>query len=87
MRASADASSAARAPAPVAVDLPITLGQFLKVAGWVGTGGEAKYLIVEGRVTVNGETEVRRGRHLVLGDVVATAEGQAATLVDEPLDS
>jgi ribosome-associated protein len=87
MSASADASSAARAPAPVAVELPITLGQFLKVAGLVGTGGEAKHLIVAGQITVNGETEVRRGRHLVLGDVVAAAGGQAVTLVDEPLDT
>lgn len=74
MRSSADPGSAERSPEPVSVRLPITLGQFLKLAGWAATGGEAKYLIVTGQVTVNGEGESRRGRHLDVGDTVAVAD-------------
>ena len=48
----------------------ITLGQALKAANVVGTGGEAKVLIQYGEVLVNGEVETRRGRKLEPGDVV-----------------
>jgi ribosome-associated protein len=48
----------------------IRLGQFLKLAGLVATGGEAKYLIQEGQVRVNGQIEKRRKRQLALGDKV-----------------
>ena len=47
-----------------------TLGQALKVANLVGSGGEAKVLIQAGEVLVNGEVETRRGRKLRKGDVV-----------------
>jgi ribosome-associated protein len=50
----------------------IRLGQFLKLAGAVDGGGEAKALLARGAVTVNGETEVRRGRQLRVGDRVRT---------------
>jgi ribosome-associated protein len=46
------------------------LGQFLKLADAVDSGGEAKMLIADGEVTVNGEVETRRGRQLQRGDVV-----------------
>jgi ribosome-associated protein len=49
----------------------IRLGQFLKLAGVVETGGEAKLVIQEGRVLVNGQVETRRGRQLAAGDEVA----------------
>ncbi len=49
-----------------------TLGQALKVANVVGSGGEAKVVIQAGEVTVNGEVETRRGRRLQSGDVVET---------------
>lgn len=52
----------------------ITLGQALKLSGIVGTGGEAKLLIQDGEVRVNGETETRRGRKLRSGDVVEVAD-------------
>lgn len=58
------------APEPLPVRLPINLGQFLKVASFVSSGGEAKVLIAQGSVTVNGEVEHRRGRKLEPGDVV-----------------
>lgn len=47
----------------------IKLGQALKLAGLVGSGVEAKILIQDGLVTVNGEVEERRGRKLYQGDV------------------
>ncbi|MDI3299660.1 MAG: RNA-binding S4 domain-containing protein [Bacillota bacterium] len=50
--------------------LPIELGAFLKLAGLVETGGEAKRLVQGGRVAVNGEPERRRGRKLAGGDRV-----------------
>ena len=80
MRAPAESSSAAQPPKPVAVELPITLGQFLKVAGLVATGGEAKHLVVSGHVLVNGEMERRRGRHLSTGDVVEIPNGDRVSV-------
>ncbi len=47
-----------------------TLGQALKAANLVGSGGEAKVVIQAGEITVNGEVETRRGRRLRAGDVV-----------------
>jgi ribosome-associated protein len=58
----------------------IRLGQLLKAAGVVDSGGEAKTLIAEGRVSVNGEIETRRGRQLHAGDELAAA-GETLRLV------
>ena len=52
----------------------ITLGQALKAANLVGSGGEAKILVQTGEVRVNGEVETRRGRKLKAGDVVEVGE-------------
>ncbi|GAA0967888.1 putative protein YbcJ [Nocardioides aquaticus] len=52
-------------------DEVIRLGQFLKLANLVDSGAEAKPVVVEGRVSVNGEVDTRRGRQLKVGDVVA----------------
>jgi ribosome-associated protein len=49
----------------------IRLGQFLKLADLVDNGADVKPLVSDGQVAVNGETETRRGRQLVRGDVVA----------------
>lgn len=51
----------------------IRLGQLLKLAGVAQDGGEAKALLEDGHVRVNGEVELRRGRQLHPGDVVAAA--------------
>jgi ribosome-associated protein len=51
-----------------------TLGQALKVASLVGSGGEAKVLIQAGEILVNGEVETRRGRKLQEGDVVEVGD-------------
>ncbi|MGX9296259.1 RNA-binding S4 domain-containing protein [Tsukamurella paurometabola] len=48
----------------------IRLGQFLKLAGLIDSGAEAKAVIAEGEVTVNGDVDLRRGRQLAVGDVV-----------------
>ena len=48
----------------------IRLGELLKLAGVVGTGGEAKLLLASEEVRVNGELESRRGRQLRAGDEV-----------------
>ncbi|AFY58105.1 hypothetical protein Riv7116_5739 [Rivularia sp. PCC 7116] len=53
----------------------IKLDQFLKLLGIVQTGGQAKHLIVDGAVKVNGILETRRGRKLVTGDKI-TIENQ-----------
>lgn len=47
----------------------IKLGQAMKAAGIVSSGIDAKMLIQDGQVTVNGEVETRRGRKLYDGDV------------------
>ena len=52
-------------------DDSIRLGQFLKLANLIDSGSDAKELMIQGAVTVNGEVETRRGRQLVAGDVVA----------------
>ena len=54
----------------VSVSGSIKLGQFLKLAGLVEDGAEARIAIQSGDVTVNGATEMRRGHHLSGGDVV-----------------
>ena len=52
----------------------IKLGQLLKKAGVVTSGVEAKILIEEGHIFVNGESETRRGRKLYRGDKVTFEE-------------
>ena len=51
-------------------DASIRLGQFLKLAGLIDSGADAKSVIADGLVSVNGEIEHRRGRQLRPGDVV-----------------
>jgi ribosome-associated protein len=48
--------------------LPIELAQFLKYCGIADTGGQAKCIIQEKLVTVNGNIEVKKSRKLLLGD-------------------
>jgi ribosome-associated protein len=66
-------------------DDSIRLGQFLKLANLVESGADAKPLIQDGAVSVNGEVETRRGRQLVRGDVV-TLGPQSARVADEGAD-
>lgn len=70
-------------PIPVG-RLPIKLSAFLKLAGVVGTGGEAGLLVAEGAVLVNGTPEYRRRRGLQAGDVVTVADrGQWQVVLSE----
>lgn len=51
----------------------IKLDSLLKFAALCGTGGEAKYCIAEGMVSVNGEVCTQRGKKIYAGDVVGFA--------------
>ncbi|MBO9608775.1 MAG: S4 domain-containing protein YaaA [Paenibacillaceae bacterium] len=51
----------------------IALGQFLKLADCIATGGQAKSFLQETEITVNGAPENRRGRKLYAGDLVRVA--------------
>lgn len=52
---------------------PVELFKILKFEGLVTTGGEAKLLIADGQVSVNGEVETRKRRKIVDGDVIVFA--------------
>ena len=69
----------------VSVSGSIKLGQFLKLAGLVEDGAEARIAIQSGDVMVNGATEMRRGHHLSGGDVVVVDHpaGQVGAVVEQ----
>ncbi len=52
-------------------DESIRLGQFLKLASLIDSGADAKAVIADGLVSVNGDVELRRGRQLRPGDTVS----------------
>ncbi len=57
----------------------LTLDQFLKIVGWVDSGGQAKVAIQTGLVQVNGQTDTRRRRQMAIGDRVEY-QGQLAVV-------
>ena len=59
---------------------PVELYKILKFEGLVTTGGEAKLLIGDGQVTVNGDIETRKRRKIVGGDIIEL--GGAKILVE-----
>ncbi len=61
----------------------IRLGQLLKLAGLVESGGEVRAVIASGSVTVGGIPELRRGRQLHDGDIVELG-GLRVRIVAEP---
>lgn len=65
-------------------NLPIRLGQLLKLANLVQDGLEAKLLIQQGGVVVNGTQEKRRGRQLVEGDAVEVDGRTYRIMAKEP---
>lgn len=70
------------------VDVPIRdesirLGQFLKLANLLDSGAEAKALIADGLVQVDGEVELRRGRQL-RGGAVVSVPGASARVATPP---
>ena len=58
----------------------IKLGQLLKKANMMSSGVDAKMVILDGLVSVNGEVELRRGKNIYPGDVV-TFEGESVKVV------
>jgi ribosome-associated protein len=54
----------------------IRLGQFLKLANVIDAGSDARILLQDGSVRVNGQSELRRGRQLHRGDVVTVGDHQ-----------
>ena len=60
--------------AVVVHETPIELCQFLKFGGLTESGGEAKQLIAEGRVQLNGAVETRKRKKLVAGDRVTLGD-------------
>lgn len=62
-------------PRPVVVRaVPIELCQLVKFAGLSESGGQAKQLIAEGGVTLNGVIETQKGKKLAAGDLVQVGE-------------
>jgi ribosome-associated protein len=73
--AKAAAQPSAPAARPVVVrSVPIELCQLLKFAGLSESGGQAKQLITEGGVTLNGTVETQKGKKLAAGDIVQVGE-------------
>ena len=72
---------------PVRVRGTIKLGQFLKLAGLVEDGGQARIAVQAGDVRVNGRVETRRGHRLADGDVVVVdlphGEAGAVAVADD----
>ncbi|MEZ5277377.1 MAG: RNA-binding S4 domain-containing protein [Opitutaceae bacterium] len=68
-------SSAGSAPIRTVTveNLPIELCKILKMEGLVRSGGEAKHVIADGRVILNGEVETRKRRQIVAGDRIIFA--------------
>ncbi|WP_053369045.1 S4 domain-containing protein YaaA [Bacillus sp. FJAT-27245] len=59
-------------PVEIKIDTEyITLGQFLKLAEVIQTGGMAKWFLGEHEVFINGEQDQRRGRKLAAGDKIS----------------
>lgn len=68
-------------PQPIVIQTPyIALGQFLKLADVIASGGEAKAYLATEKVVVDGVVDQRRGRKLYVGTVVETA-GKAFIVV------
>lgn len=63
----------------------ITLGQFLKVASVIGSGGMAKWYLSEHEVYVNGELEQRRGKKLYHGTEVVLPNESLKLVIEAPV--
>ena len=53
---------------------PVELYKILKFEGMVGSGGEAKLVIAEGMVRVNGQVETRKRKKIIAGDIIEFAD-------------
>jgi ribosome-associated protein len=64
-------------------NLPIELYLVLKIEKIVQSGGEAKYVIAEGLVSVNGEVEKRKRKKIFAGDIISFAEEKIQVVTNE----
>jgi ribosome-associated protein len=62
-------------------DRAINLAQVLKRVGWAVNGGQAKAMIAEGRIRVNGSIELRKRRQMAIGDTIESDAGATLRLV------
>lgn len=62
---------------------PVELYKLLKFEGLVSSGGEAKAMVADGRVTVNGEIETRKRKKIVSGDTIVFDEESFAVVLEE----
>lgn len=60
----------------------IKLGQALKLAGMVGSGVEAKFVIQDGEVMVNGEVETRRGKKIYANDTISYNDEEVVIITE-----
>jgi ribosome-associated protein len=70
-------------PTPRTITLderPINLTQVLKLAGCAQSGGEAKMLVANGQIRVNGEVELRKRRQMKVGDTIVIDGGPTIVL-------
>lgn len=65
---------------------PIELYKLLKMEGLVASGGEAKLVISEGEVRVNGEVETRKRKKIVAGDKVSFGHESFCVVVNQNAD-
>lgn len=56
----------------------------LKFEGIAGSGGEAKLMIADGFVLLNGEVETRKRKKLVAGDVISVGDEQLRLVLSTP---
>jgi len=61
----------------------ITLGQFLKATDHIGSGGEAKFFLLDNDVMVNREKRTERGKKLYPGDFI-TVDGTEYMIINDP---
>lgn len=61
---------------------PVELYKILKIDGIASSGGEAKLVIAEGYVLLNGEVETQKRKKVVSGDVVTVGEEELRVLLE-----
>lgn len=65
----------------------ITLGQFLKANSYIGSGGEAKFFLLENDVFVNREKRIERGKKLYNGDQISYGNDEYLIVYDKKTSS
>ena len=63
--------------------VPVELYKILKFAGLVGSGAEAKAVVAEGQVKVNGDVETRKRKKILAGDLIEFGTETLRIVLDE----